>query len=112
MVSNGMATLQTPDDLLLHLPEKIWFLTGDGTNIYARRPYSFLFSTGAAATEFAKAFDVADLRVVGFDRESINIEELLAALRNMQVTRVFIDPSIDSDSGDVFGTILRFQEPN
>jgi hypothetical protein len=30
----------------------------------------------------------------------------------MEVTRLFIDPAIDPDSGDVFGTILRLAEPN
>jgi hypothetical protein len=32
---------------------------------------------------------------------------MLAGLRNSAVTRLFIDPSIDADSGDVHGKILR-----
>jgi hypothetical protein len=107
-----MSKAIAPDDLIQHLPEKIWFLTGDGTDIYCRRPYSFIFSTGAAATAFAEAFDVDGLTVVGFERESVNVQDLMTAFSGMQVTRVFIDPAIDPDSGDVFGTILRFREPN
>jgi hypothetical protein len=40
------------------------------------------------------------------------MQDLMTAFSAMQVTRLFIDPTIDPDSGDVFGTILRFQEPN
>jgi hypothetical protein len=34
-------------------------------------------------------------------------DELLGGLRETAVTRLFIDPKIDPESGDVFGTILR-----
>lgn len=103
-----------PEDLFQHFPETIWYLTGDGTNIYCRRPYSFLFSTGAAAKTFAEGFEAEELEltVVGFDREDINVSDLMAAFRAMAVSRVFIDPSIDADTGDVFGTILRLAEAN
>ena len=99
-------------DLHSHLPERIWYLSGDGSDIYCRRPYSFLFSTGAAAEAFAGAFDIEGLRVVGVDRDQLNPQDLMTAFTAMRVTRLFIDPTIDGDTGDVFGTILRFQEPN
>jgi hypothetical protein len=99
-------------DLQNHLPERIWYLSGDGSDIYCRRPYSFLFSTGAAASEFAQAFDIEELQAIGIDRHELNMQDLMTAFSAMQVTRLFIDPTIDPDTGDVFGTILRFQEPN
>ena len=34
-------------------------------------------------------------------------DEMLAGLRDNAVTRLFVDPSIDAATGDVFGTILR-----
>jgi hypothetical protein len=99
-------------DLQNHLPERIWYLSGDGSDIYCRRPSSFLFSTGVAASEFAAAFDIEGLQAIGIDRHELNMQDLMTAFSAMQVTRLFIDPTIDPDSGDVFGTILRFQEPN
>jgi len=100
------------EDLHEHMPEQIWYLTGDGRNLYCRRPYSFLFSTPEAATVFAKAFGVSDLNVVGVDSKEITSGDFVQAFRTMSVTRLFIDPSIDPDTGDVFGTILRLQEAN
>lgn len=99
-------------DLHSHLPERIWYLSGNGADIYCRRPYSFVFSTGAAAEAFARAFDIEGLSPIGVDRHELNLQDLMTAFSAMEVTRLFIDPSIDPDTGDVFGTILRFQEPN
>lgn len=100
------------DQLHLHLPDRIWYLTGDGSDIYCRRPYSFLFGTSDAAVEFARAFGVEGLDAVGLDARDLALGELMNAFRAMSVTRLFIDPSIDPDTGDVFGTILRLPEPS
>lgn len=94
------------------LPERIWYLSSDGRDLYCRRPYSFFFTTSDAATAFAEAFAPDGLMPVGVDRKEIVSEDLVRAFESMKITRVFIDPQIDEATGDVFGTILRFPEPN
>ena len=44
---------------------------------------------------------------VGLDIGNMISNEMLDGLRNTSVTRLFIDPSVDPDSGDVHGQILR-----
>jgi hypothetical protein len=99
-------------DLRKHLPERIWYLSDGGPNLYCRRPYSFLFSSAEAAVVFARAFGVEELSVIGVDSKDIGSQEFVDAFRAMQITRLFLDPSVDPVSGDVFGTILRFQDAN
>jgi hypothetical protein len=36
-------------------------------------------------------------------------EDGLAAMRQLRVTRIFVDPEIDPQTGDVFGKILRIE---
>ena len=48
-----------------------------------------------------------ELFAVGVDAGALISGEMLDGLRNTAVTRVFVDPSIDPASGDVFGQILR-----
>ncbi len=95
-----------------HLPDQIWYLSDDGRNLYCRRPYSFLFSSAEAAVVFARAFGVAELSVVGIDSKHIASEAFVGAFRAMAVSRLFLDPSVDTATGDVFGTILHFQDAN
>jgi hypothetical protein len=38
-------------------------------------------------------------------------DEGIDAMRLLGVTRIFVDPRIDPDSGDVFGTILHITSP-
>ena len=81
--------------------------------MWCRRPYSFFFSTSAAAAQFAEEMDVdLELSPVGVDTSELLSEPGLQSLRMQQVTRVFFDPSIDPASGDVFGTILRLADVN
>ncbi len=47
------------------------------------------------------------LFAVGTEASVLVTGEDLAGLRDTAVTRLFFDPTIDPDSGDVFGTILR-----
>lgn len=95
-----------------HLPERIWYLSSNGRDLYCRRPYSFFFSSGEAAASFAEEFGVEGVMPIGIDAKEIVSNDLVDAFRDMKVTRIFIDPAIDPESGDVFGTILRFSEPN
>lgn len=81
--------------------------------MWCRRPYSFFFSTSDAASRFARDMDTGlELSPIGIDAKELLSEPGLQALRLQQVTRIFFDPSIDPDSGDVFGTILRLAEMN
>jgi len=90
------------------LPPRIWYLTSNGQDMWCRRPYGFLFSTGPAAEEFAKAMGTGEeLFAVGLDAGSFISDAMLDGLRNSAVTRIFIDPAIDATSGDVHGKILR-----
>jgi hypothetical protein len=101
------------EDVSLHqlvdvLPPRIWYLTSNGQDMWCRRPYGFLFSTGEAAQTFAAAMGTGeDLFAVGLDAGALISDEMLDGLRNSAVTRLFIDPQIDADTGDVHGKILR-----
>ena len=98
-------TLQQLVDLL---PPRIWYLTSNGSDMWCRRPYGFLFSTGQAAETFAKAMGTGeDLFAVGLDAGNLMNDDVLSGLRNSAVTRLFIDPEIDATNGDVHGKILR-----
>ncbi|MBS1119466.1 MAG: hypothetical protein H6Q90_1694 [Deltaproteobacteria bacterium] len=90
------------------LPPRIWYLTSNGTDMWCRRPYGFLFSTGEIAESFGKAMGNGEsLFAIGVDAGAMMSDDMLAGLRNTAVTRLFIDPEIDPTSGDVFGKILR-----
>ena len=98
----------TLNQLVELLPPRIWYLTSNGTDMWCRRPYGFLFSDGQAAEAFAKAMGTGeDLFAIGMDAGALMSDEILSGLRNTAVTRLFIDPAIDPDSGDVHGKILR-----
>lgn len=90
------------------LPPRIWYLTSNGSDMWCRRPYGFLFSDGQRAESFAKAMGTDEaLFAIGIDAGAMISDEMLAGMRNTAVTRLFIDPEIDPNSGDVFGKILR-----
>jgi hypothetical protein len=90
------------------LPPRIWYLTSNGTDMWCRRPYGFLFSTGEGAEAFARAMGTGEaLFAIGLDAGAMISDALLTGLRDSAVTRLFIDPAIDPDSGDVHGKILR-----
>jgi hypothetical protein len=90
------------------LPARIWYLTSNGSDMWCRRPYGFLFSDGERAEVFAKAMGTnEELFAIGIDAGAMISDEMLAGMRNTAVTRLFIDPEIDATSGDVFGKILR-----
>jgi hypothetical protein len=90
------------------LPPRIWYLTSNGTDMWCRRPYGFLFSTGQIAEAFAQVMGNGEaLFAIGVDAGAMMSDEMLAGLRDTAVTRLFIDPEVDPASGDVFGKILR-----
>ena len=101
------------DEVSLHalvaiLPPRIWYLTSNGQDMWCRRPYGFLFSTGEAAEAFGKAMGTGEqLFAIGLDTRALISDDVLAGLRGTAVTRLFVDPAIDPDTGDVHGQILR-----
>ena len=101
------------EDITLHqlveiLPPRIWYLTSNGSDMWCRRPYGFLFSSGPEAEAFAKAMGTDErLFAIGVDAGAMISDAMLAGLRDTAVTRLFIDPKIDPANGDVFGKILR-----
>ncbi|MEZ4363559.1 MAG: hypothetical protein R3B48_25510 [Kofleriaceae bacterium] len=100
-------------ELVSYLPPRVWYLTSNGTDMWCRRPYGFLFSSGEAAETFAKAMGTeAALFAIGLDAGALFSDELLAGLRLSDVTRLFIDPDIDAATGDVHGKILRLEPTN
>ena len=103
-----MAEDVTLQQLVETLPPRIWYLTSNGQDMWCRRPYGFLFSSGQSAEEFAKAMGTGEeLFAVGLDAGAFISDDMLDGLRNSAVTRIFIDPSIDPANGDVHGKILR-----
>ena len=96
------------EQLVALLPPRIWYLTSNGQDMWCRRPYGFLFSNGAAAEAFARAMGTAgELFAIGLDAGALISDEVLGGLRSSAVTRLFIDPAFDAETGDVHGKILR-----
>ena len=101
------------EDVTLHqlvelLPPRIWYLTSNGQDMWCRRPYGFLFSSGQSAEAFAKAMGTGEeLFAIGVDVGALLSDQVLDGFRASAVTRLFIDPAIDDASGDVHGKILR-----
>jgi hypothetical protein len=90
------------------LPPRIWYLTSNGSDMWCRRPYGFLFSTGQAAEAFAHAMGTGEeLFAVGVDAGALISDAMLDGLRATAVTRLFVDPAVDATTGDVLGKILR-----
>ncbi|MGE0545944.1 MAG: hypothetical protein AB7O24_07615 [Kofleriaceae bacterium] len=103
-----MSDAVTFDQLLELLPPRIWYLTSNGSDMWCRRPYGFLFSSGQAAESFAEAMGTGErLFAIGIDAPAFVSNDVLNGLRNSAVTRLFIDPAIDTASGDVHGKSLR-----
>ena len=95
-------------ELVELLPPRIWYLTSNGSDMWCRRPYGFLFSTGQERRTVREAMGTGEeLFAIGVDAGAMISDQMLAGLRNTAVTRLFIDPQIDPESGDVFGKILR-----
>src|SRR5438046_7418918 len=82
----------TMEQLVELLPPRIWYLTSNGSDMWCRRPYGFLFSTGQSAETFAKAMGTGeDLFAIGVDAGAMISDAMLEGLRNSAVTRLFLD---------------------
>jgi hypothetical protein len=97
-------------DFVSYLPEVVWYLTGNGHDMWCRRPYGFLFTTSDKATEFAKASGTSlELTPIGVARGDFMGAETLAAVRGLGITRLFLDPDIDPATNDVHGKVLKLE---
>jgi hypothetical protein len=95
-------------DFVSYLPDRVWYLTGNGQDMWCRRPYGFFFTSSEAAERFAAEMGTSyELSPIGVQSKELISETGIGAMRRLDVTRIFIDPRIDAESGDVFGTILR-----
>lgn len=99
-------------EILEALPARVFYLTASGKDLWCRRPYTFVFSSSAAAERFARQMgSELDLVAIAVAATELVSAAGVEALRLQQVTRIFVDPEIDPDSGDVHGRILRLEAP-
>lgn len=95
-------------DILAQLPERVWYLTASGRELWCRRPYTFFFSTSEAAVAFAAKMGTAlELAPIGVETKELVGPASIESLRRQQVSRIFVDPQFDDATGDVHGRILR-----
>lgn len=94
------------------LPAKVFYLTASGKDLWCRRPYTFVFSTSRDAEKFARKMGTElDLVPIAVSATELLSTEGLRGLREQQISRIFLDPSIDDQTGDVHGQILRLEVP-
>ena len=95
-------------DFVAILPDRVWYLTQSGRDMWCRPPHGFFFTSSEAATAFAAA--------VGTELElapiAIASKELVSDRGHRRDARPRRDPdlrrsALDPETGDVFGTILR-----
>lgn len=97
-------------DFVSFLPERVFYLTQSGTEMWCRRPYGFFFTSSEAATAFARAMGTQfELVPIGVGSKELVSSEGIDGVRRLGVTRLFIDPAIDPASGEVYGKILRLE---
>jgi hypothetical protein len=100
-------------DILTFLPDRVWYLSQSGVDMWCRRPYGFFFSSSEAALGFARDMALTmELTPVGVDARELVSDSGLEAMRLQNVTRLFLDPGVDASSGEVFGPILRLADSN
>lgn len=96
-------------ELIAALPDRLYYLTTTGRDMWCRRPYGFFFTSAEAASRFATEMSELELLPIGVAARELVSEDGITALRKLEVGRVFIDPRRDPESGDVHGTILRIE---
>lgn len=99
------------DAVVSFLPERLWYLTRTGKDMWCRRPYGFFFTSSEAARTFAAEMTELALEPIGIAAKELISEQGLASMRKLEVTRVFVDPLVDPVTGEVHGPILRIESP-
>jgi hypothetical protein len=99
--------VQIPDFVSI-LTDRVWYLTQSGRDMWCRPPHGFFFRSSEAAAAFAAAVGTAlELTPIAIDSKELVSTEGIEAMRQLDVTRIFVDPRLDAETGDVYGTILR-----
>jgi hypothetical protein len=102
-----MAQPDIPDFVSL-LPDRIWYLTQRGQDMWCRRPHGFFFTSSQAVVAFAAAIGTdLELQPIGVASKELISDEGIEAMNRLSVTRIFVDPRFDPETGDVYGQILR-----
>ena len=97
-------------DFVSYLPEVMYYYTRDGSDLWCRCPYTFFFSSEERASRFLGRMGSEHvLTLLGIERKAMLSPGFLEGLRRLQVTRIFLDPELDEDTGDVSGRILRLE---
>jgi hypothetical protein len=95
-------------DFVAVLTDRVWYLTQSGRDMWCRPPHGFFFTSSRAATAFATAVGTAlELSPIAIASKDLVSAEGIEAMRRLDVTRIFVDPRVDPDTGDVYGQILR-----
>jgi len=95
-------------DFVAVLTERVWYMTQSGRDMWCRPPHGFFFTSSEAARAFAAAMGTKlDLAPIAIASKELVSAEGIAAMRDLDVTRIFVDPKLDPETGDVYGTILR-----
>lgn len=104
---------ETPHvDFISYLPPVVYYYTRDGSDLWCRRPYTFFFSSEERASRFlGQMGSEHTLTLLGIEPKVLLAPEFLSGLRRLQVSRIFIDPELDAETGDVSGRILRLEAP-
>jgi hypothetical protein len=103
-----MAAQPEIPDFVSVLGDRVWHLTQSGRDMWCRPPHGFFFTTSDAATAFAAAIGTElELAPIAIASKELVSTEGIAAMRDLEVTRIFVNPTFDAASGDVFGTIIR-----
>jgi hypothetical protein len=102
-----MSEAQLPDFVAI-LTERIWYLTQSGRDMWCRPPHGFFFTSSEAAVAFAAAIGTSlELAPIAIASKELVSAEGIEAMRRLDNTRIFEDPRLDAEPGDVIGTILR-----
>src|SRR5215510_4655097 len=103
----AMSDAELPDFHAI-LTERVWYLTTNGRDMWCRPPHGFFFTSSEAATAFSAAIGTElELAPIAIASKELVSAEGIAAMRDLDVTRIFVDPKLDPETGDVFGAILR-----
>ena len=98
-----MAEAELPDFVSI-LTDRVWYLTQSGRDMWCRPPHGFFFTSSEAAIAFAAAIGTElELAPIAIASKELVSAEGIAAMRDLDVTRIFVDPQLDPETGDVFG---------
>ena len=80
-------------DFVSILTERIWYLTQSGRDMWCRPPHGFFFTSSEAAIAFATAIGTElELAPIAIASKELVSAEGIAAMRDLDVTRIFVDP--------------------